>query len=274
MWRVVLPLRYISDPDPELRVVPLEGMAASTIEPTPNTGGQRPVDKAKAERVAAVPTRVYWRAVVRTGGQVGSTRERDRVEWHLVACSAPGDERSHCTEGRHLIETIGHPDGHCFVDLMVQTTNQRDTVTTICEATCILPSREHGPVILPEPPHKEKVKATEMWKRHNELLREQGFFTAAVDNIGRWIQPAFDRYEEYPRWDHDGTQPWRNGEQVTERGNPQTGPFYVEGAEPGDALELHLDRLEPNRGFGYSGSVVAPGAVPSTHLTLPTNYSV
>src|SRR3954451_14717369 len=50
------------------------------------------------------------------------------------------------------------------------------------------------------------------------LLREQGYFSAAVDNIGRWIQPAFDRYDEYPRWDHDGTKPWRNGEQVTDRG--------------------------------------------------------
>jgi arylsulfatase A-like enzyme len=50
-----------------------------------------------------------------------------------------------------------------------------------------------------------------------DILRDQGFFTAAVDNIGRWIQPAFDHYDEYPRWDHDGTKPWRNGEQVTER---------------------------------------------------------
>jgi arylsulfatase A-like enzyme len=51
-----------------------------------------------------------------------------------------------------------------------------------------------------------------------DLLRDHGFFTAAVDNIGRWIQPAFECYDEYPRWDHDGTRPWRNGEQVTERG--------------------------------------------------------
>jgi hypothetical protein len=25
--------------------------------------------------------------------------------------------------------------------------------------------------------------------------------------------------------------------------NPQTGPFYVEGAEPGDTLAIHFDRL-------------------------------
>jgi hypothetical protein len=92
-------------------------MAATTIEPTPNSGGERTSGKAKAEP-AALPAkeRVFWRAVVRTGGQVAASRERDRVEWHLAACAAPASEGSHCTEGRHLIETMGHPDGHCIVD--------------------------------------------------------------------------------------------------------------------------------------------------------------
>ncbi len=92
-------------------------MAATAIEPTPNTGDERPAGKAKAEPAAAAETpRVYWRAVVRTGGQVGATRERDRVEWHLAACTAPADAANHCNEGRHLIETIGHPDGHCLIN--------------------------------------------------------------------------------------------------------------------------------------------------------------
>ncbi len=74
-------------------------------------------------------------------------------------------------------EVVGkrEEDGRCFVDLMIQTTNQRGTVTTICEATVILPSRKLGPVVLPEPPMAEKIKATQMWKRHNELLAEGGF---------------------------------------------------------------------------------------------------
>jgi hypothetical protein len=92
-------------------------MAATTIEPTPNTGDERPAKAgAKAEATAPAQPRIYWRAVVRTGGQVGASRERDRVEWHLAACRAPTEEGSHCTEGRHLIETIGHPDGHCIID--------------------------------------------------------------------------------------------------------------------------------------------------------------
>jgi acyl dehydratase len=66
-------------------------------------------------------------------------------------------------------------DGRCYVDLMVQTTNQRGTVTTICEATVLLPSKDLGPVILPEPPMAEKIKAAKMWARHNQLLAERGF---------------------------------------------------------------------------------------------------
>jgi hypothetical protein len=100
-----------------LRDVPFITMAATTIEPTPNNGGERPASgKAKAVAAAPVAERTYWRAVVRTGGQVSASRERDRVEWHLAACAAPHTAGSHCTEGRHLIETIGHPDGHCIVN--------------------------------------------------------------------------------------------------------------------------------------------------------------
>ena len=40
--------------------------------------------------------------------------------------------------------------------------------------------------------------------------------------------------------------------------NPQTGPFYIEGAEPGDTLVVHLLRLETNRESGFSASVLAP----------------
>jgi len=58
--------------------------------------------------------------------------------------------------------------------------------------------------------------------------------------------------------------------QVTERGNPQTGPFYVEGAEPGDTLVVRLDRVYPNRDRGYSATVLAPNVVdPEAARLLP-----
>ena len=52
-----------------------------------------------------------------------------------------------------------------------------------------------------------------------------------------------------------------NRDQVTRRGNPQTGPFFIEGAEPGDTLEVQLERLVPNRNFGYSDQMIAPNVV-------------
>src|SRR6266568_2830662 len=48
--------------------------------------------------------------------------------------------------------------------------------------------------------------------------------------------------------------------------NPQTGPFYIEGAEPGDTLVVHLLRLETNRSTGYSGSLLAPYSVDPVFL--------
>jgi len=51
------------------------------------------------------------------------------------------------------------------------------------------------------------------------------------------------------------------GEVVTPGGNPQTGPFYIEGAEPGDTLAVYLDHLAPNREWGYSATVVAANVV-------------
>src|ERR1700686_3757977 len=50
--------------------------------------------------------------------------------------------------------------------------------------------------------------------------------------------------------------------------NPETGPFYVEGAEPGDTLVVHLLRLETNRATGFSASLLAPYAADPGFLRL------
>ncbi len=46
--------------------------------------------------------------------------------------------------------------------------------------------------------------------------------------------------------------------------NPQTGPFYVEGAEPGDTLVLHLAALEAARDWGASAAIPFFGGMTST----------
>ncbi len=51
------------------------------------------------------------------------------------------------------------------------------------------------------------------------------------------------------------------GQQITKPGNPMTGPFYIEGAEPGDTLVVHLDKLTPNRAHGWTRKMLAPNVV-------------
>lgn len=52
-----------------------------------------------------------------------------------------------------------------------------------------------------------------------------------------------------------------NGKSVSGGGNPETGPFYIEGAEPGDMIVVTLEKIETNRATAYSGSLLAPYTV-------------
>ncbi len=51
------------------------------------------------------------------------------------------------------------------------------------------------------------------------------------------------------------------GEQRVKFGNAQTGPFFITGAEPGDTLVVHLDKICPNRDSAGSSTSVAANTV-------------
>jgi acetamidase/formamidase len=49
--------------------------------------------------------------------------------------------------------------------------------------------------------------------------------------------------------------------------NPQTGPFFIEGAEPGDTVAVRIEKLEPARDYGISSSFPGFGALNGTDRT-------
>jgi acetamidase/formamidase len=49
-------------------------------------------------------------------------------------------------------------------------------------------------------------------------------------------------------------------------GNPETGPFYVEGAIPGDTLVIKLDRVRLNRDSAGSGDQIAASALRADYI--------
>jgi acetamidase/formamidase len=49
--------------------------------------------------------------------------------------------------------------------------------------------------------------------------------------------------------------------------NPQTGPFFVEGAEPGDTLAIRIEKLEPARNYAVSVAFPGFGALKGTDRT-------
>ncbi len=70
---------------------------------------------------------------------------------------------------------------------------------------------------------------------------------------------------------------WGDDERGVKRAdnpNPLTGPFYIEGAEPGDALAVHFNRIRMNRPTGWSNyrlllSALTPNSIESTY---PNRY--
>ena len=62
-----------------------------------------------------------------------------------------------------------------------------------------------------------------------------------------------------------------NGKSVGTGPNPQTGPFYVEGAKPGDMLVVTIEKLETNRAMAYSSSLLAPYALDPAAIAARTD---
>ncbi len=64
----------------------------------------------------------------------------------------------------------------------------------------------------------------------------------------------------------------RDRKQIATRGNPMTGPFAIEGAEPGDALAVRIIQIEPSRTYGFTTTSVAPHCVDPGYVpSLPAN---
>jgi len=53
--------------------------------------------------------------------------------------------------------------------------------------------------------------------------------------------------------------------------NPQTGPFFIEGAMPGDALAVHIIDLQPARDYAVSSAYPGFGALTGTEYTAMLN---
>jgi amidase len=58
----------------------------------------------------------------------------------------------------------------------------------------------------------------------------------------------------------------RDGTARAPRGNPLIGPFYVDGAMPGDTLAIHLQRVRTNRDSAYQADLVAGNALETGYL--------
>ena len=101
--------------------------------------------------------------------------------------------------------------------------------------------------------------------KHEELKYTFGGVPAAKrirpgTRIVSWTEDCYDGAVTKP-----GQLPSKV--QLPGHDNPQTGPFYVDGAELGDTLAIRIEKLEPARDHGISSSFPGFGALNGTDRT-------
>ncbi|MBM3738231.1 MAG: acetamidase [Acidobacteria bacterium] len=82
-------------------------------------------------------------------------------------------------------------------------------------------------------------------------------------------------------WDSGGAD-WKGVKHIQhpyvypESGNPLMGPFYIEGSDYGDTLQVHLDKVRCNRNYGYTTYRLSPGALSpgSIESLYPNHYEM
>ena len=82
------------------------------------------------------------------------------------------------------------------------------------------------------------------------------YFSAKVAPVLR-IHPG----DTVRTWSVDAGGRDKQGNRRSAGGNPQTGPFYVEGAMPNDTLVVRLNRVRTNRDWAQSGSTIMRNAL-------------
>jgi len=67
-------------------------------------------------------------------------------------------------------------------------------------------------------------------------------------------------------WTVDAGGTDSKGVRRSQGGNPETGPFYIEGALPGDTLVIKLNRVRLNRDSAGSGDQIVPSALTANYI--------
>jgi acetamidase/formamidase len=92
------------------------------------------------------------------------------------------------------------------------------------------------------------------------------------------IAPVLHIYpgESVKTWSVDAGGVDSKGVRRSLGGNPETGPFYIEGALPGDTLAVKFTRIRLNRDSAISSGAIAPSALTPLYLQnlkRPDNYN-
>jgi acetamidase/formamidase len=188
-------------------------------------------------------------------------------KWNLVAKIFDDTNYQHmelALDGNKVTGNIdGRPFGGTFQNGRLEGTFHLNPRSTVKLQGTLEGDRLSGAGTIVE----DKINVT--WEARREALTSaaprthtfeptvfQHFFSDSIEPVLH-INPG----DTVKTWSIDagGTDP--KGVRRTSGGNPLTGPFYVEGATPGDALAIHINRLRLNRDTAISSPLIVNSAL-------------
>jgi amidase len=172
--------------------------------------------------------------------------------------------------GNHLTGKLGNDafEG-TFENGRIDGTVKPNPKTTITLSGVLKGDRIEGTANLPEQKldlkweaRREAPQDTAPPKTHTfEPTQFHHFFSDAIEPVLH-----LKSGDSVKTWSVDagGTDP--KGVRRTSGGNPLTGPFYIEGALPGDTLAVHINSLRLNRDTAISSALIANSALNARYI--------
>lgn len=165
-----------------------------------------------------------------------------------LSLSVSGETVTGSFGGRRLEGTVRGPALEFTID---NVSNQATLEGSELRGEAVFPDRTvtWTAVRIPPPPPTPKTHDFEPTAFHL-------YFSSTIEPVLR-INPG----DTVRTWSVDAGGRDKQGTRRSSGGNPQTGPFYVEGAMPNDTLVVRLTKVRTNRDWAVSGSSIMRNAL-------------
>jgi amidase len=192
-----------------------------------------------------------WEFTAKIMGDTNYVRATLKVDANKLSGSIDDMKLAGSIEGDKLTFTATRPNGDVFGTFEGAVHGDQLAGTALIRKTDKVEWTGHRPATAPSAPRTLDFEPQEFHRVFSDAIPPV-LHVFPGDTIRTWTVDA------------GGTDP--KGVRRSGGGNPETGPFYIEGAFPGDTLVVKLNKVRLNRDSAGSGDSIVDSALQSGYI--------